>query len=247
MEFNIFDIYTDASIDLNRRVGCAGALVVNRKKDEIVNNVFGIKLNATNNMSEIIAIWLGIYQAINLLYTEQTPFHVNLFSDSQISLFGMREWIYGWIKNRKGNSMIASSGVVANQEWFRDCYHAILASGIKMKLFHQKGHVNVDSSKSLFEADRMFRTSNINSLRMIGSTPQIISKYNNIVDNETRKIVQTITAGNDPYYYASCMRNVLVVGDCIPMEFEFGPNELEIYKSQISGGLNYPKFYNGGV
>ena len=242
MEFNIFDIYTDASIDLEKKIGCAGALVVDRRKDEIIRSIYGVRYNATNNMSEIIAIWLGIYQAIGLLGTESVPFHVNLFSDSQISLFGMREWIYGWIKNRKGNTMVASSGVVANQEWFRDSYHAILGSGIKMKMFHQKGHVNEESSKSLFEADRTFRNSNVNSLRMIGSTPQTISKYNNIVDNETRAIVQAVVNGVNVFETP----NVLLIGNCIPMEFDFGPHELEIYKSQISGGLNYPKFYNGG-
>ena len=248
MEFNIFDIYTDASIDLNKRIGCSGALVVNRKRNEIVKSIFGVKFNATNNMSEIIAIWLGIYQAIELLYTEQTPFHINLFSDSQISLFGLREWIYGWINNRKGNSMIGSSGTVSNQEWFRDCYHAILSSGIKMKLFHQKGHINLNSSKSIYEADKVFRTSNVNSLRMIGLTPQIVSTYNNLVDEETRKIVQMVSIhGLSADTLARSSNNIRLIGDySIPMEFEFGINELECYKSQISGGLNYPKIFNGG-
>ena len=79
MEFNIFDVYTDASIDLERKIGCAGALVVDRRKDEIVKSIFGVRYNATNNMCEIIAIWLGIYQAIGLLGIESVPFHVNLF------------------------------------------------------------------------------------------------------------------------------------------------------------------------
>ena len=53
-------------------------------------------------MCEIIALWRGVYRAIELLYTETLPFHVNIFSDSQISLFGMREWISTWVKNKRG-------------------------------------------------------------------------------------------------------------------------------------------------
>lgn len=243
MNFNTFDIYTDASIDLTKKVGCAGALVVNRKTNEIINEIFALRYNATNNLCEIIAIWLGIYQAIGLLNTEHEAFHVNLFSDSQISLFGMREWIPGWIRNRKGEAMISSSGVVANQEWFRDAYHAILGSGLKIKFFHQKGHVSTDSPKHLYIAEKTFRTSNINSLHMIGLSAQTISTYNNKVDNDTRQIVQAVCdMGMDP----RTMNNVLLnYGPT--MMFDFHDSEIEIYKSQIRGGLNYPRFFNGGI
>lgn len=242
MEFNTFDIYTDASIDLQKKVGCAGALVVNRKTNEIKNEIFALKTNATNNLCEIIAIWLGIYQGIALLNTEQEAFHVNLFSDSQISLFGMREWIPGWIRNRKGEAMISSSGVVANQEWFRDSYHAILGSGLKIKMFHQKGHVDVNSPKSLYNAEKTFRTSNVNSLHMIGITPQVVSGYNNIVDNDTRNIVHAVCdQGINPITISNLLLNYGPT-----MLFDFHESEIEIYKSQIRGGLNYPRNFNGG-
>lgn len=242
MNFNIYDIYTDASIDLQKKVGCAGALVVNRRTNEIKNEIFALRYNATNNLCEIIAIWLGIYQAIGLLNTELEPFHVNLFSDSQISLFGMREWIPGWIRNRKGEAMISSSGVVANQEWFRDAYHAILGSGLKIKLFHQKGHVLTDNPKHLYIAEKTFRTSNVNSLHMIGMTAQTISNYNNMVDNDTRNIVHAVCdTGIDP----RSIPNVLInYGPT--MLFDFHDSEIDIYKSQIRGGLNYPRMFNGG-
>lgn len=243
MNFNVFDIYTDASIDLQKKVGCAGALVVNRKTNEIKNEIFALRYNATNNLCEIIAIWLGIYQAIGLLNTEQEAFHVNLFSDSQISLFGMREWIPGWIRNRKGDTMISSTGVVANQEWFRDAYHAILGSGLKIKLFHQKGHVDVNSPKSLYIAEKTFRTSNVNSLHMINITPQTISNYNNKVDEDTRSIVHAVCdMGIDPRTIHDVLLNYGPT-----MVFDLHESEIEIYKSQIRGGLNYPRFYNGGL
>ena len=242
MNFNIYDIYTDAAIDLQKKVGCAGALVVDRRTNQIKNEIFALRYNATNNLCEIIAIWLGIYQAIGLLNTEQEPFHVNLFSDSQISLFGMREWIPGWIRNRKGEAMISSTGVVANQEWFRDGFHAILGSGLKIKLFHQKGHVDINSPKSLYVAEKTFRTSNVNTMHMIGVSPQTICGYNNMIDEDTRNIVHAVCdLGIDPITIPNVLLNYGPT-----MVFDFHDSEIEIYKSQIRGGLNYPRYFNGG-
>lgn len=241
MDFNIYDIYTDASINLDKKLGCSGAVVVDRKQNKIVDEIYALRSNATNNMSEIIAIWLAVYKAAGLKYSETIPFQVNIFSDSKISLFGLREWIFGWIKNRKGDTLINSTGAVSNQEWFRDCFHTIIASNIKLKFFHQKGHVNENSIQSLYEAERTFRTSNIHSPHMIGTNSNILAIYNNYVDNTTRNHINTVLSGIDP----RTIPNMAFIGDSYGpiMQFEFKDSEIDYYKSLIAGGLNYPKFY----
>ena len=241
MEFNIFDIYTDASINLDEKLGCAGMVLVDRRRDQILDAQYFVINNATNNMSEIIAIWMGIHKAVSLLYTESLAFQVNLFSDSQISLFGMREWMPNWIRKRKGDILINSVGPVANQDWFVDAYHTILSSGLKIKFFHQKGHVDETNPNSLFVCEKQFRTSNPNSLHMIGSTAQIISKYNNYVDATTRDIVIGILNGIDisNFHNARYLCN-------IPFAYDIDNQQLIQYQSQIKGGLNYPINFNGG-
>lgn len=241
MDFNIYDVYADASINLENKIGCAGIALVDRKKDLLIDEQYFVKEQATNNMCEIIALWLGVYRAIELLYTETLPFHVNIFSDSQISLFGMREWISTWVKNKRGQ-VLFNNGPIANQEWFADAYHAIICTGLKLKFFHQKGHVDARNPRSIFEADRSFRTANANSMHMIGTTPQILAKYNNLVDQNSRKIVVALTNGAD----ITQMPNVRIV-PYIPTMYRFVDGEVEQYLSLIRGGLNYPRNFNGGM
>lgn len=239
MEFNIYDIYVDASIDLDTKIGCAGAVIVDRKKDVIVNESYGLKKGSTNNMCEIIALWMGIYKAINMLYTEQLPFQVNLFSDSKVSLFGLRDWIANWITSMKDGHLWTTSGPAMNEEWFVDSYNAIVSSGIKLKYFHQKGHVNINSSRALFEADKMFRTSNNISPNKVGVRPDIFSKYNDHVDKHSRQAIYDLLGKN----YLNPETTYFIQGS--PMIFEIVPSTLVNYLNQISGGLNYPVYYNG--
>lgn len=243
MDFNIYDLYVDASINLDKKVGCAGMALVDRKRDQMLDSRYIVKENATNNMSEIIAIWMAIYRAIELLYTENLPFHVNIFSDSQISLFGMREWIPTWIKKRQGDIIYNTAGPVYNQEWFLDSYHAILSSGLKLKFWHQKGHVDPNNPRSIFISDKTFRTSNVNSMHMIGTTPQILAKYNNYVDNTSRDILNAILAGQDIRQFPNAL---LMKISPMPMCYNLTNESIEIYESLIRGGLNYPIYFNGG-
>lgn len=236
MEFNVYDLYSDASINLEHKIGCAGVVLVDRKRDQIVDQSYMVKYNATNNMCEIMGIWMAIYRAIQLLYTENLAFHVNIFSDSKISLVGMREWITNWIIKRRGETLINSTGVVSNQLWYADSYHAIVRSGLKVKFFHQKGHVDEVNPSSLFLADRTFRESNKQSPHMIGLPPSTMAKYNNLVDRTSRDIVNSILAGipigNIPY-----VTDELI----IPIAFQFNDEDIALYEKQIHGGLNYPK------
>lgn len=235
MEFNIYDIYVDASINLEQKLGCAGMALVDRKRDTMVDSRYLVKPNATNNMCEIIAIWMGIYRAIELLYFESLPFHVNIFSDSQISLFGMREWLPSWIRKRNGNVLINSSGAVSNQIWYEDAYHAIISSGIKIKFFHQKGHVDENRQLSLFAAEKAFRTSNNMTPHMAGTSPAILAKYNNFVDTTSRDIIIGLLSGKNITEFPGA-RYMLE----IPLRFDFIDSDISKYESQIHGGLNYP-------
>lgn len=239
MEFNIFDIYADASINLETKLGCSGIILVDRKKDKIIDERYYVKIDATNNMCEIIAIWMAIYRAIELLYSQSLPFQVNIFSDSQISLFGIRDWITTWVANRKGNTLINSSGSVSNQEWFSDSYYAIISSGIKLKFFHQKGHVDANNYKSIYASDKLFRTANGITMNMAGTTPQVLAKYNNLVDNHSRDIIIGIVNGTITIADA---KKVLK----IPMIYIFEDSSIQIYESLTKGGLNYPIHFNGG-
>lgn len=236
MDFDIYDIYSDASIDPTTKMSCSGAITVNRKTNEIVNKVYMLIPDSTNNKGEIAAIWLAVNAAINLKSTNKNPYHVNILSDSQISLFGVRTWMLSWIRNAKSGVLYSTSGPVSNQEWFIDIYRNIVMHGIKIKFFHVKGHVAC-TSRSMFEADKMFRTSNKVSACNVGMNIQNIAYWNNMVDDESRDILYL-------YIYNGQFSECVYTGGIIPMvNYEYTIQDRQVYSANINGGLNYPLNY----
>jgi ribonuclease HI len=229
--FTTFDIYTDASINVQKKLGCAGYVMVNRKRDQTIDQQFYCLRDTTNNESEVAAIAMGVNAAINLLYTEELPFLINLFSDSMISLCGVRDWIPQWIARRKGDTLYGSGGIVQNQEWFKYIYAQIIQSGIRIKFFHQKGHVNLDSPKSLYDARRVFTATNSVSMNKALVDPIMVSKYNGLVDNMSRDCISSGELRNVSYYPTEVI------------EYRCDPNQLATYQNLINGGLNYPHKY----
>lgn len=188
------NIFSDGSIYNNMEtaetIGCAGALLVGNVSNGygIVNDTYTILRHTTNNETEISAIYLGVQMAIN--YIKHTGYNptFNLFSDSKICILGLREWIYNWIKCINKGVMYNSNGTpVKNQEIFKSIVHLILDSNIKIRIFHQKGHVTATKA-SLSRAMGVFNVSNNTTVRdtqLIAS----ISKYNNDIDILTKNIL----------------------------------------------------------
>ena len=200
MNNRILNIFCDASIDRinheNRYNGSAGCILVDTSRAEIYMNngiLYDSSVvvdkdilyipNATNNESEITAILLGVRKAIQ--YKDNYDI-INLFSDSKICIYGLREWIFNWkIGNEKYYG--SASTPIANQSIFIDIINLICLTDLKINLYHQKGHFVEGKIDSVTLAGKVFRDSNYIQL----STADIyfISKYNNMIDNETRKLL----------------------------------------------------------
>ena len=113
---NTLNIFSDASI-IGRRgefTGCYGAVAV--VKDDIIDQNYRIVSYTTNNNSEIKGIRSAIDIAIK--YKDIYPF-INIFSDSQVSINGLRSYIYGWrINPNDGLLYTKMKKRVSNQEIF---------------------------------------------------------------------------------------------------------------------------------
>lgn len=243
MDFKTYDIFVDASINLDLKQSCSGSIVVDRSIGAIIKETYLVKDNATNNMGEAIAIFMGVRDAINLLYTSNMPFTVNIFSDSRISLFGCREWMKTWVRGQdKEGNLVGSVGVISNQEWFSAIYNDIITSGIKIKFFHVKGHVNTNSPKDLYKAQKLFKLSNKFSPVSIGMTNELLANYNNYVDEHSREILNRILDGEDINYIPNTyfIRDEFIYYYC-------KRNLITQYEANIHGGLNYPINFNGGM
>lgn len=190
----VLNIFTDGSIykckELNETIGCPGALAVQYKDNKFiqVDSDMILRRHSTNNDSEITAILLGIRIAIKNRHKFEK---INLFSDSQICIFGLREWIYNWIKCTQDGIMYSSSGTeVANQEIIKLIIRLIVEYNLNINFYHQKGHVTgtFDSLKKALDVFNKSNGCNIRDYNFI----KIISQFNNDIDKFTGEYIQNV-------------------------------------------------------
>lgn len=212
----IINLFCDASIDTNLNIACAGCFIV--YQDINGPNPIGIKKliqkNATNNSSEILAIWIGITEALKLRQVHPNAVF-RLFSDSKISLYGLRDWMKNWIgfsQDAGSNELISTSGKpVANQQRFIDIFNLIVENNLKIEFYHQRGHVG-EGRVSMEKARVSFIKANKVSPEATGLGIEYLSECNRVVDNSTRdSLYRFIRNGildcdtgimlDDPLYY----------------------------------------------
>lgn len=192
----IINIFCDASIDIDKKIACGGCYIVLQGNNTSCNPLrykMYLQHNATNNSAEILAIWAGITEAIKI--KEQYPNAIfRLFSDSKISLYGLRDWMKNWIKNsqrRNTDVLINSSGQeVANQQCFIDIFNLIVETGLKIELYHQRGHVGESGGIDLDRARVQFIRANKVSPENLGLSIQFLSQCNSYIDNMTRSAIR---------------------------------------------------------
>lgn len=177
------NIFTDASIITtvhNETIGCSGAICM---EDNNLNK-FEIHRDSTNNISEISAIRLAVELAI-----ENNLSYVNIWSDSQWSIFGLTKWIKSWFNNMDNYILKNSSGEsVKNQQIFLSIIKMIINNKIHVNFYHIKGHVNVYDIKSINHAISVFNKSNGISISREKMYHAV--NMNNMVDMQTRTMLQ---------------------------------------------------------
>lgn len=140
----------------------------------------------TNNFGEASAIRLGVLNALDALrFLEFDPVcRINLFSDSKINLFGLRDWIYSWLNNQDPNGVLMSSSgtPVANQNILMDTASLILNNNLRICLYHQAGHCT--NEKTMIEGKEVFFKSN--GIGLANIELLYICENNNIIDDFTR-------------------------------------------------------------
>ena len=181
MQLNIF---TDASITktiYGETIGCSGAICSENKNLA----KYEISRDSTNNISEITAIKLGVELALE----NRDKFDiVNIWSDSQWSVFGLTKWIRSWYNNYSNYALYNSSGEeVKNQQIFLEIIKLIIDNNLKVNFYHIKGHVDPKRIKSVKHAVAVFYRSN--DMRISRDKIYNAVIMNNLIDNETRSIL----------------------------------------------------------
>lgn len=233
----IINLFCDASIELEKKIACGGTYIMAQMDDCSIQEIGfrrALQLHATNNSSEILAIWLGVVEALKLrnIYPNAV---FRLFSDSKISLYGLRDWMKYWIANMKEDGiLISSSGKpVMNQQRFIDIYNIIVENNLHIELYHQRGHVGESGKTSLDQARVQFIRANKVTPEALGLSIEFISQCNSKVDNLTRQAVRSYV------FHHSILPNT-EVERVVPMDMAIKDNMLHQYircinKSSLEG------------
>ena len=186
------NIFTDASItrinnyyqtDSNYFISCPGCVSLIR--EEVVDLKYDILKDCTNNRGEIYAILLAINSIVKLLPLHPEIQTINIYSDSKISVYGLREWIFKWTV--EDNQLINSSGKsVANQDIFLPIIYSIMQLQLNVSIFHLNGHVSYDSPKQRYDFITSFRENNLIPNFLSNDLVDILINYNNYIDKFTR-------------------------------------------------------------
>jgi ribonuclease HI len=192
---NTLNIFSDASIigKTGNFTGCYGVVAV--VGDNIIDRTYRIVSYTTSNNSEI----KGIRAAFDIAMRYKDIYkNINIFSDSLISVNGIRNYINKWIIGADGMLYTGSKKKVANQEIFIESYRILkeleLSSSI-IRIYHQPGHVNNDYN-SLVRASKSFKKINSIKGKIDLNFMRYICTWNNYVDNTSRSMLKRNKSNN---------------------------------------------------
>ena len=193
------NIFSDASI-IGRSgnfTGCYGAVAI--IKDDIIDQKYRIVSSTTNNDSEIKGIRAAL--DIAMKYKDRYPY-INIFSDSLISVNGIREYIHGWRINQRDGMLYGKSGKkVANQAIFIESYRILKEleySPCIIGIYHQLGHMD-NNYNSLLKSANSFRKFNNIKGNIDLNFMRYICTWNNYVDNTSRSMLRRNKSNNTEY------------------------------------------------
>lgn len=188
---NTLNIFTDASIlqiknnnKFNHCIGSSGISIW--KEDKNIGDYSEVIAYTTNNFCELHAIFLATWFARNILFSDNDIKYINIFSDSKISVFGLREWIFKWVSSSVNGILYGTSGKVKNQEEFIKIVKFIIDNNLNINLYHVRGHHDHNTQKEMINFKQSFqRENNINDI-IEDKLINFLIMGNSIVDNLTR-------------------------------------------------------------
>lgn len=144
---------------------------------------------SSNNRGELDAILLAVNFAVlnKKLYDD-----IYIFSDSKVSVFTLRQWIFNWRIFRDKILVKTDNNQAENQDIIRAIIRTIVHNKLKVRFVHQRGHINPNN---ITKAKIDFCESNGIKTSMVSDEfISFISEYNNKVDKMSRDYL----LNNDP-------------------------------------------------
>lgn len=184
-------IFTDASASQKegKYTSCSGAIAVVAKSTddyEIIDEKFLLNRTSRKDNGEIRAINLGIRLGIKHK-AEFNNFY--LFSDSKVSIWGLREKIGQWVENSTGSKLVGSTNFpISNQQDILSCIYDIMVNQLHIGLYHQLGHCEY-SEYMIHKALERFQCNNSIEGHVSEEFIRFICNMNCYTDHKSRSIL----------------------------------------------------------
>lgn len=174
---------------------------------QILDSVTNIVHQSTVPRGEIMAIYHGLELGYRHVLPGQT---INIFSDSLISVKGVREWIFNWINNQHEGFLYGYDGsLVKNQMYFLGIVYMVLRHNIPVRFYHVKGHLSYLKQKDRKQFCHSFMTQN----RMTVFPTELFLTYlmrgNAIIDDTVRNILSPDNIQRTAEYWYNNVYNPL--------------------------------------
>lgn len=182
------NIFTDASITRigEETIGAPGYIAVTGSENIIDKKELIIR-KTTNNQCEIYAIFMAIQCAIKNRDKVEV---INIFSDSQFAIYGLREWIFKWVSNIREDTLYNSTDKpVANQEIFLNIIYTILRENLNINFYHNRGHFTGGQVRKFIE---LFTKHNFLDDYIDTAAACTIMYYNDMIDKSTKRLLSNI-------------------------------------------------------
>lgn len=184
---DVLNIFCDSSTTAgsNHSIdACSGFISVSKKS--IIDEYYHCINDTNSSFGELDALRLAISYAIS---ASRIYRRVNIFSDYQAGVFGIRNWIEKW---KLQNSNVIGTKIIQNQQIYIEMAMMLIESkATNIAMYHQKGHVGARCSpQTLKQAKNVFSMSNGVPKEMIDENLiRYISNWNSYVDKATRGIL----------------------------------------------------------
>jgi ribonuclease H len=191
---NSICIFTDASYrayEKNSGIGTTCSAVCVYNNDVLIDQYYEILENSTAQQGELNALLM----ASNIIGKYKNFKHIRIFSDSQTSIFALRDRIFNWIyKQNRYGGILDENGEIKNVDYIVDIIANIMTTNVGIELYHVKGHVILHDPASLNNAKKVFALSNnINPNYIDNEFIYQLAVCNNQVDKFSRYMLNNDT------------------------------------------------------
>lgn len=151
----ILNVFVDAGVDkMSFKSTMSGSGVMVYYQDQLIHSSVTILKQSTNNIGELLAIFIGLNTAINLKRSINNPKIecINIYSDSSYSIDCVTRWYSKWMKNGrnvKNGCLSTLSGTVKNQELIEAIIRSITISGESVNFIKVRGHQDSTNYESI--------------------------------------------------------------------------------------------------